>query len=208
LHPVDAFLDLVVEHGTRVRWRTTIANHRPEVMKILAADPAVQLGFADSGAHLRNMAFYNAPVRFLRRVKDALDEGRPFMTLERAVHRLTGELAAWFGIEAGTLRAGDRADLVVIDPRGLDASVDAYAEAEIPEFGGLLRMVNRSGGAVRTVLVGGRVALRDGAFAPGFGVTERMGRWLRAGQSHVGLPLSSTRVTDAPRARNLASIRS
>ena len=29
LHPVDAFLDLVLEHGTKVRWRTTISNHRP-----------------------------------------------------------------------------------------------------------------------------------------------------------------------------------
>ena len=26
LHPVDAFLDLVVEHGQSLRWRTTIAN--------------------------------------------------------------------------------------------------------------------------------------------------------------------------------------
>jgi N-acyl-D-aspartate/D-glutamate deacylase len=32
LHPVDAFLDLVVEHGTALRWRTTISNHRPEVL--------------------------------------------------------------------------------------------------------------------------------------------------------------------------------
>ncbi len=39
LHPVDAFLDLVLEHGTKLRWRTTISNHRPEVLKKLAARP-------------------------------------------------------------------------------------------------------------------------------------------------------------------------
>ncbi len=39
LHPVDAFLDLVLEHGTALRWRTTISNHRPEVLKKLAARP-------------------------------------------------------------------------------------------------------------------------------------------------------------------------
>jgi N-acyl-D-aspartate/D-glutamate deacylase len=32
LHPVDAFLDLVLEHGTALRWRTTISNHRPEFL--------------------------------------------------------------------------------------------------------------------------------------------------------------------------------
>src|SRR5262249_39770115 len=32
IHPVDAYLDLVVEHGTRLRWKTLIANHRPEVL--------------------------------------------------------------------------------------------------------------------------------------------------------------------------------
>ena len=69
LHPVDAFLDLVVEHGTALRWRTTIANHRPDVLKKLAREPGMQMGFSDSGAHLRNMAFYNLGLRLLRHVQ-------------------------------------------------------------------------------------------------------------------------------------------
>lgn len=36
LHPVDAFVDLVLEHGTALRWRTTISNHRPELLKKIA----------------------------------------------------------------------------------------------------------------------------------------------------------------------------
>ena len=71
LHPVDAFLDLVLEHGTELRWRTTISNHRPEVLKKLARDPGIQMGFSDAGAHLRNMAFYNYGLRLLRHVRDA-----------------------------------------------------------------------------------------------------------------------------------------
>ncbi|NED60163.1 hypothetical protein G3I15_04390, partial [Streptomyces sp. SID10244] len=63
LHPVDAFLDLVLEHGTELRWRTTISNHRPEVLKQMAREPGIQLGFSDAGAHLRNMAFYNFGLR-------------------------------------------------------------------------------------------------------------------------------------------------
>ena len=128
LHPVDAFLDLVLEHGTALRWRTTISNHRPEVLKKLAREPGVQMGFSDAGAHLRNMAFYNMGLRLLRHVRDAQTAGTPFMTVEQAVHRLTGELADWYRIDAGHLRVGDRADVVVIDPERLDDVLDDYAE--------------------------------------------------------------------------------
>jgi N-acyl-D-aspartate/D-glutamate deacylase len=200
IHPVDAYLDLVVEHGTRLRWRTTIANHRPEVLDELANRPEVQIGFADSGAHLRNMAFYSSAVRLLRRVKDAQERGRPFMSLERAVYRLTGELAQWFDIDAGTLRVGDRADVVVIDPRGLDASVDGYYEAPMPQFGGLRRMVNRSDAAVRATLVNGQVVFQRGTFVSGFGETRGSGEFLRAGAS--GAP--AQRATSTVDGRRIA----
>jgi len=197
VHPVDAFLDLVTEHGEAVRWRTTIANHRSRVLEYLGASDGVHMGFADSGAHLRNMAFYNFPLRFLRRVKDAADAGRPFLTIERAVHRLTGELADWYGLDAGTLREGDRADAVLIDPRGLDASLDEYHEAPIPEFGGISRMVNRSDRAVSATIVGGQVVFRAGAFTPGFGRTRRTGRFLRAGEGRGTVDAATLATTSA-----------
>ncbi|MFE7422712.1 amidohydrolase family protein [Rhodococcus sp. NPDC057529] len=182
VHPVDAYLDLVVKYGTDLRWRTTIANHRPRFAKKLAASSGVQMGFGDAGAHLRNMAFYNYPIRLLKKVKDAQSDRKPFLTVERAVHRLTGELADWYGIDAGHLREGDRADLVVVDPAGLDATVDGLFEAEVPEYGGLRRMVNRSDGAAVATVINGRLVYRDGDFTGGFGVT-RTGRFLRAGES-------------------------
>ncbi|MFD4181018.1 amidohydrolase family protein [Rhodococcus sp. NPDC058514] len=181
VHPVDAFLDLVVEHGTKVRWRTTISNHRPEVLNKFASDPGVQLGFSDAGAHLRNMAFYNFGLRLLRRVRDAEQAGNPFMSVEQAVHRLTGELADWYDLDAGHLREGDRADVVVIDPAHLDASLDAYAECPVPEYDGLSRMVNRNDDAVSAVFVGGECVVRDGEPTPVLGA-RRTGRFLRAGE--------------------------
>ncbi|MFI6047418.1 amidohydrolase family protein [Nocardia sp. NPDC051321] len=179
VHPVDAFLDLVVEHGTKLRWRTTISNHRPKFLTRLGADPGVQLGFSDAGAHLRNMAFYNFGLRFLRRVRDAEQAGAPFISLERAVHRLTGELADWYGIDAGHLREGDRADLVIIDPAHLDASLDAYAESTVAQYDNLSRMVNRNDGAVSAVFIGGKYVFGDGTAAPILG-TGRTGRFLRS----------------------------
>ncbi|MFB7715835.1 amidohydrolase family protein [Nocardia sp. NPDC056100] len=180
LHPVDAFLDLVVEHGTKLRWRTTISNHRPEFLDKLSANPGVQLGFSDAGAHLRNMAFYNFGLRFLRRVHRAEQAGRPFLTLEHAVHRMTGELADWYGIDAGRLREGDRADLIIIDPAHLDESLDTYAEQVVPEYDNLSRMVNRNDAAVSAVFIGGEFVFGDGVSAPVLG-TRRTGRFLRAG---------------------------
>ncbi|GAB2656606.1 amidohydrolase family protein [Prescottella soli] len=179
VHPVDAFLDLVVEYGPKVRWRTTISNHRPEVLNALAADPGVQLGFSDSGAHLRNMAFYNFGLRFLRRVHDAERAGAPFLSVEQAVRRVTGELADWYGLDAGHLREGDRADLVVIDPEHLDDSLDTYAESPVPEYDNLSRMVNRNDDAVSAVFVGGEYVFGNGEPAPALG-TERTGQFLRA----------------------------
>jgi N-acyl-D-aspartate/D-glutamate deacylase len=181
VHVVDAFLDLVVEHGKSLRWRTTVANHRPANLDKLARQRGIHIGFADSGAHLRNMAFYNFGVRLLRRVNDAQRAGKPFLTVEAAVHKLTGELGGWYGIDAGRLRVGDRADIAIIDPAGLDATVDEYAEQEMPEFDGLRRMVNRNDAAVTATLVGGEVVWSDGAFAPGLGSKLGPGRFLRAG---------------------------
>ncbi|CRK54175.1 conserved hypothetical protein [Rhodococcus sp. RD6.2] len=179
VHPVDAFLDLVVEYGSKVRWRTTISNHRPEVLNTLAADPGVQLGFSDAGAHLRNMAFYNYGLRFLRRVRDAQRAGQPFVTVEHAVHRLTGELADWYGLDAGHLREGDRADLVVIDPDRLDESLETYSENPIAEFDNLSRMVNRNDATVTAVFVGGEYVFGDGEAAPVLG-RRRTGEFLRS----------------------------
>lgn len=181
LHPLDAFLDVLVDNGERnVRWTTTVANHRPKQLDKLAAEPTIHMGFSDAGAHLRNMAFYNYPLRLLKRTLDAARAGAPFLTIEQAVYRLTAEVADWFGLDAGTLRRGDRADFVVIDPDGLDESVDGYYEEAVPFYGGLRRMVNRNDAAVVATGVGGAVVCRHGQFRDGYGTTAKSGRFLRA----------------------------
>jgi len=180
IHPVDAYLDLVVAHGRKLRWRTTIANHRPREVERMINAPAALIGFADSGAHIRNMAFYSFPLRMLKVVRDAEQAGKPVMPLERAVWRLTGEIGDWLGVDAGRLRVGDRADVAVIDPAALDERLDAYHEAPMENLGNLSRMVNRSDGAVRAVLVGGRVAYAGGAFDAELGRARGFGSFLPA----------------------------
>lgn len=186
LHPLDAFLDVLVDNGERnVRWTTTVANHRPKQLDKLANEPVIHMGFSDAGAHLRNMAFYNFALRLLKRVRDAEAAGRPFMSVQRAVYRLTSEVADWFGFDAGTLRKGDRADFVVIDPAGLTDAVDGYYEEKVPFYGDLSRMVNRNDDAVVATGVGGTVVFRNGEFCEGYGTTVKSGRFLRAGSREL-----------------------
>lgn len=194
LHPVDAFLDLVLEHGRDLRWRTTISNHRPKVLKKLATEPGIQFGFSDAGAHLRNMAFYNMGLRLLKHVRDAQNAGSPFMTVEHAVHRLTGELADWYRLDAGHLRIGDRADVVIVDPERLDASLEGYAEEAVDTYGGLRRMVNRNDDTVNAVLVGGRAVYLDGEPTELLG-TQRTGRFLRSAHRSPALPTDTSELT-------------
>jgi N-acyl-D-aspartate/D-glutamate deacylase len=182
VHPVDCYLDLVVEHGRGLRWKTNIANTRPEVLDSLINRPGVTIGFSDAGAHLRNMSFYNFGIRLLHRAHAATERGRPFISIERAVHKLTGELADFYQVDAGRIAVGDRADLVVVDPAGLDEGVDSYHEAVMPEFGGISRMVNRNDAAVSATVVAGVVVYRAGEFAEGYGRTLGTGRFLRAGE--------------------------
>lgn len=189
IHPVDAFLDLVVEHGSALRWKTTIANHRADKLARLASHDTVFVSFSDAGAHVRNMAFYNFALFYLRSVKRAADEGAPVVPLEKAVWKLTGEQADWLGIDAGRLRVGDRADVVVVDPERLDDELDAYAEAPMEMMGGLRRMVRRNDGAVCATLIGGEVVFNGTGFVDGYGESRRYGSFLR-----VGVPTPAPQV--------------
>ena len=172
--PADTFLDLVALHGKSLRWYTVMGNDRPKVLDGIMNNRDILVGFSDAGAHLRNMAHYNFPLRLLRMAVD-----RKAMSVGKAVWRLTGEIAEWLGIDAGILEVGRRADIAVIDPAGLTGQLERAQEEEMPGFGGLKRMVRRDR-AVPAVLVNGKVAFQDGTFVPAFGTAKGFGRVLRA----------------------------
>ena len=179
LHVVDLFLDMVVQYGRQLRWFTVIGNHRQDKLREMVRSPNTLITFSDAGAHIRNMAFYNLPLRFLKLVQDSHDEGRPVMSLEQAVHRLTGEQADWLGIEAGYIRVGDRADLVVLDPAGLRQNLEQEHWDEMQGFG-IPRMVCRNPGCVSHVLINGKLAVDDEQIAPELGQQSGFGQFLAA----------------------------
>jgi len=131
-HPVDTFLDLIVEYDLQIRWTTTIGNDRKEKYPQLYNYPFNLISFSDAGAHLRNMAFYDFPLQMMKHVQDSIDAGNPMMSMEKCVWRLSGEQADWFGIDCGYLKVGERADLNIIDPAHFDAITE---EDFVPGYG-------------------------------------------------------------------------
>ncbi len=182
IHEVDLFLDLVVEYGRSLRWYTTVANQRQDVLNRMVQDDNTLITFSDAGAHIRNMAFYNLPLRFLKLVKQSHDRGAPVMSLEKAVWRITGEQAEWLDVPLGRIREGDRADLALIDPAHFDQDLDAVGWADMENFG-LERLVNRNPGLVPLVLVNGKVASEDGEVAEALGRDMGYGEFVAAGQA-------------------------
>ena len=180
IHVVDFFLDMVVAHGRALRWFTVVGNHRKDRLREMVKSPHALITFSDAGAHIRNMAFYNLPLRFLKLVQESQEQGKPVMSLERAVHRLTGEQADWLGIDAGYIREGDRADITILDPQGLEQDLEQVQWAEMENFG-LERMVNRVPGCVKHVLINGRAAVTDEQIEPALGKQGGFGQFLRAG---------------------------
>lgn len=179
IHVVDLFLDLVVAYGKQIRWYTTVGNHRKDVLKRLVRDKRALITFSDAGAHIRNMAFYNLPLRLLKLVHESIDEGEPIMTLEEAVWRVTGDQADWFGVEAGRIREGDRADLVILDPKGFGQDLELVHWADMENFG-LQRLVNRNPGLVKHVLINGKPAIDNEQRVAALGQETDYGAFLPA----------------------------
>ena len=191
-HVVDFFLDMVVEYGRDLRWYTAIGNTNKDRLKKMIDFPYALITFSDAGAHIRNMAFYNLPLRMLKLVKESIDEGKPAMSAEKAIWRLTGEQADWFDVEAGKIREGDRADIVVLDPEALSQDLEELTWDEMENFDGLQRLVNRNPGIVEHVMINGRLAVKSGQIVEELGRETGFGQFLPSGPQD--LPNLSTPI--------------
>ncbi|ETW21655.1 N-acyl-D-amino-acid deacylase family protein [Mycobacterium gastri] len=178
-HPAEVFLDLAATWREKLRWYTVVGNHRPDIVLDLLASPGTHIGFADSGAHLRSLANYNFGVRALTMAKRAEQSPLPKITVGEMVRKLTSDLADWWGVEAGRLRIGARADVVVVDPDGLTDQVFEITEAPAPDAFGLDRVVNRNDDAVHAVLINGRTAYtQTSGYATDLGQSQDYGTFL------------------------------
>jgi N-acyl-D-aspartate/D-glutamate deacylase len=157
--PFDTLLDIVLADDLRtVLWPNTddgdetTWSMRAEIWN----DPRAMVGGSDAGAHLDRMCGSNYPTAFLA---DCL-RGRKLVPVEQAVHMMTAQPAALFGLrDRGLVQEGYAADLLVFDPETV-ASEPARLVHDLP--GETPRLFAGSHGVVR-VLVNGVETVRDGA---------------------------------------------
>ncbi len=110
--PLDVLLDLSLDENLQTRFRVVLANDDAEELATLLRDDRAVLGLSDAGAHASQLCDANFSTHLLGHwVRET-----GVLTLEQAVHRLTGHAANVFRLEdRGVLRTGAWADLVAFD---------------------------------------------------------------------------------------------
>jgi N-acyl-D-aspartate/D-glutamate deacylase len=171
--PLDVMLDVSIDENLETRFTSVLANNDPDAIAWLLPQDTVLLGLADSGAHVTQLCDACFATDLLGNwVRD-----KEVMTVEHAVHKLTGEPAAVFGLhDRGTLEIGKAADVVVLDfdkvgPGPLRRIRDFPADGE--------RLVADRPEGVHHVIVNGTV-IRENGTPLDEALAERPGRLLRS----------------------------
>ncbi|HZT64193.1 MAG TPA: amidohydrolase family protein [Acidimicrobiales bacterium] len=171
--PLDVMLDVSLADGLKTRFWSVLANDDPDGIAWLLPRDNVLLGLADSGAHVSQLC----DACFATDLLGNWVRERDVMPLERAVHKLTGEPAAVYGMtDRGTLEVGKAADICVFDPVTI-APGPLVRKRDFPAEGE--RLTAESPVGMTHVLVNGIPIRVDGA-ASAEGLDSRPGRVLRA----------------------------
>ncbi len=111
--PLDAVLDLSLSDDLQTRFWSIVANDDKKTIAWLLPRDNVLLGLADSGAHVSQLC----DACFATDLLGEWVREREVLSLERAIHKLSAEPAAVYGLtERGTIEVGKAADVVVFDP--------------------------------------------------------------------------------------------
>ena len=155
-HPSDVLADFVLENDCRPGLVAAgISNADVDGVARTLTDPRVLISSSDAGAHAQMMcASGDTTLLLTRHVRDRHD-----LTVEDAVHQLTGRQADVFGFDRrGVVAPGNVADLNVFALDELTYGGDEFVH-DLPEGGARLR---RPAGNYRTTLVSGTVVQEDG----------------------------------------------
>ena len=132
VEPLAAMVALAAEEDLTTRFRSVLANNDEEMIEKLLVTDGMLIGLSDAGAHVSQLCDACLPTDLLGNwVRE-----RGVLSLEAAVHKLTGEPAGVFGFtDRGAIREGMKADIAVFDPDtvapgGLHRVRDFPAEGE------------------------------------------------------------------------------
>ena len=111
-HPLDWLLDFGIAEDFGTRFTAQIINIDEEKVKLLLKDPNSSVALSDAGAHLTLFCDAGFGLHMLSRwVRERGD-----LTIEEAIHELSGKPARIFGLkDRGTIGTGQAADLLLFD---------------------------------------------------------------------------------------------
>jgi N-acyl-D-aspartate/D-glutamate deacylase len=172
VEPLEAIVQLATDEKLATRFRSTLANNDEEMIEQLLQQDGMLIGLSDAGAHVGQLCDACLPTDLLGKwVRE-----RDVLTLERAVHKLTGEPASVFGFDdRGVVEEGRAADVTVFDPATV-APGRLHRIRDFPADGE--RLVADEPAGVTHVLVNGTPIRVDGEPVED-GVATRPGRVLR-----------------------------
>jgi N-acyl-D-aspartate/D-glutamate deacylase len=132
-----------------------VANSNVDDVAELLVDPDTVIASSDAGAHVQMMCAAGDTTLLLERhVRERGD-----LTVEQAVHELTGKLAGAFGFhDRGVVAEGKVADLTVFALDELHWDEDVFVD-DLPGGG---RRLRRPPGGYRYTLAQGEVTQEDG----------------------------------------------
>jgi N-acyl-D-amino-acid deacylase len=152
--PVDAFFDTWLEDDLKSQcvYHGLANAHQDLLAEMIKSDTSL-IG-TDVGAHLDRFFWHGAPVKVLgywRREKN-------LMSLEQAVHKLTGFPAEKLRLNRGLVREGMPADITIFDAEKIDDLVSEKLPAMIDA-----QEVRRHPPGIKAVVVNGATVVEDGA---------------------------------------------
>ena len=166
--PLDFALDLLARNPESARfvcWGHR-ANGDPALLADMIQSPRSVIG-TDAGAHTEAFFFYGAPAKLLGH----WSREKELLTLEAAVHKLTGLPAQVLGINRGVLQQGRPADLVMFDPATIGDGMTGELSPDTIDA----HELERAGDGIDLVVVNGAVAVEAGSVTSE--ATGKVRRW-------------------------------
>lgn len=155
---LDVLADIALADGLETEFAVSGLVHAdPAIVGKLLDHPAVHIGSGDAGAHINQFSGAGDTCylfeKFVRQER--------MMSVERAVQRLTSDIARVWRIEdRGEIALGKLADLVVFDPNTISRGEEIWVD-DVPGNNG--RYVRRPTG-VEQVIVNGQVLVDSGRY--------------------------------------------
>ncbi len=134
-----------------------VINADKTAVAALINHPLCHFGASDAGAHVTQFCGTGDTTHLLEHY--VRETGQ--MTLERAIHRMTGEVAADWGLhDRGILAEGKAADIVIFDPQAVSVSDEEFVD----DFPGEARRYVRRSSGYHSVFVNGEVVYNQDGY--------------------------------------------